>query len=59
MKKIGSGKGSMEGFVYSALKNTVTETAAQTTVFKRLEILAETMVCPIVQNIDGIGEALG
>lgn len=58
MKKIGSGKGSMEGFVYSALKNTVTETAAQTTVFKRLEILAETMVCPIVQNIDGLGEAL-
>ena len=48
----------MEGIVYSALKNTVTETAAQTTVFKRLEILAETMICPIVQNIDKLGGAL-
>jgi hypothetical protein len=56
MKKIGGG--AMEGFVYSALKNTVTETAAQTSVFKRLEGLAERFVCPIVENIDDIGEAL-
>ena len=56
MKKIGGG--AMEGFVYSALKNTVTETAAQTSVFKRLEHLAETMVCPLVQGIDDIGEVL-
>jgi hypothetical protein len=44
-------KGSMEGFVYSALKNTVTETAAQTTVFKKLEKLAATMVCPLVEGL--------
>lgn len=56
MKKIGGG--TMEGFVYSALKNTVTETAAQTTVFKRLEKLADSMVCPIIQNLDDLGEAL-
>jgi hypothetical protein len=56
MKKIGGG--AMEGIVYSALKNTVTETAAQTTVFKRLEKLADSMVCPIVQNIDELGGAL-
>ena len=56
MKKIGGG--AMEGFVYSALKNTVTETAAQTSVIKRLEHLAETMVCPLVQGIDDIGEVL-
>ena len=49
---------SMEGFVYSALKNTVTETAAQTSVFKRLEGLAERFVCPLVQGIDDMGEAL-
>ena len=58
MKKMGGGSMSMEGFVYSALKNTVTETAAQTSVFKRLEHLAETMVCPLVQGIDDIGEVL-
>jgi hypothetical protein len=45
------GGGSMEGFVYSALKNTVTETAAQTTVFKKLEKLAATMVCPLVEGL--------
>ena len=56
MKKIGGG--AMEGIVYSALKNTVTETAAQTTVFKRLEKLADSMVCPIVQNIDELGGSL-
>jgi hypothetical protein len=58
MKKMGSGSMSMEGFVYSALKNTVTETAAQTSVFKRLEGLAERFVCPLVQGIDDMGEAL-
>ena len=45
------GGGSMEGFVYSALKNTVTETAANTTVFKKLEKLASTMVCPLIEGI--------
>ena len=58
MKKMGSGSMSMEGFVYSALKNTVTETAAQTSVFKRLEGLAERFVCPLIENIDDMGEAL-
>jgi hypothetical protein len=45
------GGGSMEGFVYSALKNTVTETAANTTVFKKLEKLASSMVCPLIEGI--------
>ena len=58
MKKMGSGSMSMEGFIYSALKNTVTETAAQTSVFKRLEGLAERFVCPLIENIDDMGEAL-
>jgi hypothetical protein len=49
------GGGSMEGFVYSALKNTVTETAANTTIFKKLEKLASSMVCPLIEGIsDGI-----
>lgn len=48
-KKIG--KGAMEGFVYSALKNTVTETAAQTIMFKKLEKLASSMVCPIIEGL--------
>lgn len=47
------GGGSMEGFVYSALKNTVTETAANTTVFKKLEKLASSMVCPLIEGISG------
>lgn len=47
------GGGSMEGFVYSALKNTVTETAANTTVFKKLEKLASSMVCPLIEGIKG------
>jgi hypothetical protein len=58
MKKMGGGTMSMEGFIYSALKNTVTETAAQTSVFKRLEGLAERFVCPLIENIDDMGEAL-
>ena len=45
------GGGSMEGFVYSALKNTVTETAANTAVFKKLEKLASSMVCPLIEGI--------
>jgi hypothetical protein len=48
-KKMGGG--AMEGFVYSALKNTVTETAANTTVFKKLEKLASSMVCPLIEGI--------
>lgn len=58
VKKMGSGSMSMEGFVYSALKNTVTETAAQTSVFKRLEGLADRFVCPLIENLDDMGEAL-
>lgn len=49
------GGGSMEGFVYSALKNTVTETAANTTIFKKLEKLASSMVCPLIEGLsDGV-----
>lgn len=50
-KKMGGG--AMEGFVYSALKNTVTETAAQSAVFKKLEKLASSMVCPIIEGLSG------
>jgi hypothetical protein len=49
MKKMGNG--AMEGFVYSALKNTVTETAAQTLMFKKLEKLASKMVCPLIEGL--------
>lgn len=38
-------------FVYSALKNAVTETAAQTTIFKKLEFAATKIVCPLVESI--------
>lgn len=53
MKKIG--KGSMEGLIYSALKNTVTETASKTTIYAKLENLAVKMVCPIIEGLaDGL-----
>jgi len=54
-QSMGTGDGGVTTFVYSALKNTVTETAANTTPFKRLEGLVGKVVCSIVEGIrDGI-----
>lgn len=61
MQKIGkSGGFDVEGIVYAALKNVVTETASNTSVFMRLENMAKNIVCPIVENIGSmIGDKLG
>lgn len=61
MQKIGkSGGFDVEGIVYAALKNVVTETASNTSVFMRLENMAKNIVCPIIENMgDMIGDKLG
>ena len=54
MKKIGKGRYG-EGLIYSALKNTVTETASKTTIYARLENLALKIVCPTIEGLaDGM-----
>lgn len=54
IQSMGTGDGGLTTFVYSALKNTVTETAANTEAFRRLEGLAGKVVCSV---IDGIKES--
>lgn len=53
-QSMGTGDGGITTFVYSALKNTVTETAANTEPFRRLEGLAGKIVCSL---IDGVRES--
>ena len=53
-QSMGTGDGGITTFVYSALKNTVTETAANTEPFRRLEGLAGKIVCSV---IDGVRES--
>ena len=47
----GLGKDKISGIVYMALKNMVTETAANTSVYARLEKVAGNLVCPMVSGI--------
>ena len=45
------GKDKISSVVYMALKNMVTETAANTSTYKRLEKVAGNLVCPLVSGI--------
>ena len=45
------GKDKISSVVYMALKNMVTETAANTSTYKRLEKVAGNIVCPLVSGI--------
>ena len=47
----GLGKDKISGIVYMALKNMVTETAANTSVYLKLEKVAGNIVCPMVSGI--------
>lgn len=54
-KNMGGSKGSlsMEGFIYSALKNVVTETAAGSPIYKKMEGIVFKFICPLVENLAG------
>ena len=43
-----------DSFVYSAIKNMVTETAANTSAFKFLEDKVSQIVCPILSSLSDI-----
>jgi hypothetical protein len=54
-------KSGFDSFIYKALKNIVTETAANTTPFMKLSDLVSKLVCPILQQVqsEGLLSSLG
>jgi hypothetical protein len=48
-------KSGFDSFIYKALKNIVTETAANTTPFMKLSDLVSKLVCPILQQVESEG----
>lgn len=54
-------KSGFDSFIYKALKNIVTETAANTTPFMKLADLVSKLVCPILQQVqsEGLLSSLG
>jgi hypothetical protein len=51
----GGEAGTISTFVYTALKNTVTEAAANTPAFRALEGMATKIVCGIIEGVKESG----